>query len=88
MAVNYPEFFTRLQTLDTDINNSWSLAQSELNAQGAPDTIFLEITYSGGKILRLWDGSQVNGLSESEQLRLYPQLNGLFRKASLALLMP
>lgn len=88
MAVNYSDFFTQLQTLDTDINNSWGLAQSELGTQGAPDTIFLELNYSGGKILRLWDGSQVNGLPQSEQLRLYPQLNGLFKKAMLALLMP
>lgn len=84
----YQDLFTELSTFDGSVLQAWIDAKNELAAQGVPETIFLELRYGDGKIFRLWDGSDVTGLSESEQLRLYPQLNGLFRKASLALLMP
>lgn len=63
-------------------------AQTELNSQGAPEAIFLEIGYVGGKIVRNWDGSQVNTLSAAEQYRLYSQLGGLFNLAMRKLLYP
>lgn len=63
-------------------------AQAELNSQGAPEAVFLEIGYVGGKIIRNWDNAQVNSLSAAEQFRLYPQLGGLFNLAMRKLLYP
>lgn len=88
MAISYPDFYTELAALDTTITSAWNNAQSELGTQNPPNTYFLEISWEDGKIRRTYDGSQVSGLSKAEQLRLYPQLNGLFKKAMLALLMP
>jgi hypothetical protein len=71
-----------------DVSSAFSFAQSELGTQGAPETFFLEIAFSGGKIIRNWDGNQVNGLPLAEQWRLYPQLGGLFNLAMRNLLYP
>jgi hypothetical protein len=84
----YQDFFLDLVTLDADIGAAYSNAQSEMQSQGMPTTIFLELIFADGKISRLRDNQNMTGLPEAELRRLYPQLNGLFRKASLALLMP
>lgn len=70
-----------LITESSDVLSAFSFAESELSAQGCPETYFLEINYSGGKINRIWDGNQVSGLSQAEQWRLYQQLGGLFNLA-------
>lgn len=84
----YTQFYTASTLTETEIINAWIDARDELNAQGAPDTWYLEINYTSGKIRRTYDDTEVNTLSDSEQRRLYPQLNGLFQKAVFALLMP
>ena len=84
----YPTIATNLTAQSVDVLAAFTNAQVELNTQGAPDTQFLEIALSGGKILRLWDGVQVNGLTPAEQLQLYPQLGGLFNLAMRKLLYP
>lgn len=71
-----------------DVLVAFTDATAELNAQGCGDTYFLEIAFQGGKIIRLWDGTQVNSLPQREQWRLYPQLQGLFNLAMRNLLYP
>jgi hypothetical protein len=79
----YPTIATNLTTEESNIASSWSQAANELLSQSAPDTIFLEIKFSSaaGAILREFDGTPVTSLALSEQLRLYPQLGGLFNLA-------
>ena len=84
----YQNFYSEAQTIETQIINAWNDSETELNAQGAPDTWYLEINFTSGKIRRTYDDAQVSSLSDSEQRRLYPQLNGLFQKAVFNLLMP
>lgn len=77
----FPTIATDLTIESGDVLAAFTNATIELNAQSATDTFFLEICYSGGKILRTYDGQQINGLPADEQLRLYPQLFGLFNLA-------
>ena len=70
-----------LTAQSVDVLAAFADATAELNAQGAPETFFLDICFSGGKILRNFDFNQVNGLSSAEQWRLYQQLGGLFNLA-------
>jgi len=79
----YPTIATNLTVEEADIAVSWGYAAAELVSQAAPDTIFLEIKFSvgAGAILREFDGVAINTLALSEQLRLYPQLGGLFNLA-------
>lgn len=84
----YTQFYTESTATESQIINAWIDARDELSAQGAPDTWYLEINYTSGKIRRTYDDTEVATLSEAEQLRLYPQLNGLFKKAVFNLLMP
>lgn len=72
---------TALTSQSVFVLSAFTDASAELNAQGCADTYFLEIAFQGGKIVRNWDGSQVNSLSTEEQWRLYPQLSGLFNLA-------
>ena len=88
MANPYPTIATELTSQSVDVLLAFTQASAELNAQGCPDTYFLEIGLAGGKIVRLWDGVQVNSLSSAEQWRLYPQLGGLFNLAMRNLLYP
>lgn len=85
---NYATIASDLTAESTDILAAFTDARIELNTQGAPNAIFLEIGYISGKILRMWDGDQVVSLSNAEQLRLYPQLGGLFNLAMRNLLYP
>lgn len=55
-------------------------AQVELQNASAPNTYYLELFFDG-KIRRAWDGVQMDTVTGSELLRLYPQLDGLFKKA-------
>ena len=70
--------------LDAQINdkllNAFVDAQVELQNASAPTTYYLELFYDG-KIRRAWDGTQMDSVSGAELLRLYPQLDGLFKKA-------
>lgn len=70
-----------LTAQSVDVLAAFANAVIELNAQGCGDTFFLEIAFQAGKIIREWDGSVVAGLSQAEQWRLYPQLQGLFNLA-------
>jgi hypothetical protein len=67
---------------DTYVVNAFQQAQDELNNLSCDQTAFLEIKYDGGgNIRRIWDDQVVQSLSERERLRLFPQLNGLFKLA-------
>jgi len=66
---------------DTYVVNAFQQAQDELSSFGCDLTAFLEIKYDGGTIRRIWDDQIVQSLSERERLRLFPQLNGLFKLA-------
>lgn len=63
-------------------------AETELQSNSAPSTIFLELYWNGSTIVRVFDNSQVSTLADSEQLRLYQQLGGLFNAAMRELLYP
>jgi hypothetical protein len=84
----YPQIATNLTTEESNIIASWGFAENELNSQTAPATCFLEIQWDGAAIIRIFDGSAVSSLSQAEQLRLYPQLGGLFNLAMRNLLYP
>jgi hypothetical protein len=77
-----------LTTEETTILDSWGDAESQLSTSSAPSTAFLEIQWDGSRITRVFDGVQVSSLGRSEQLRLYPQLGGLFNLAIRNLLYP
>jgi hypothetical protein len=67
---------------DVYVVNAFQQAQDELSNLSCDPTAFLEIKYDGGgNIRRIWDDSVVQSLSERERLRLFPQLNGLFKLA-------
>lgn len=85
---NYATIAGQLTAESVDIFAAWGDARSELVTQGAPDTYFLEINFSGGRIKRTFDDIQVDSLPLSEQYRLYPQLGGLFNLAMRNLLYP
>jgi len=84
----YPTIATNLTTEESNITSAWGFAETELTSQGAPQTGFLEITWTTTNIVRAFDGAQVSTLAQSEQLRLYPQLGGLFNLAMRNLLYP
>jgi hypothetical protein len=85
----YPQIATNLTTEESNIIASWGFAEAELTSQAAPATEFLEIRWDGGtSIVRVFDSVSVSTLSQSEQLRLYPQLGGLFNLAMRNLLYP
>jgi hypothetical protein len=65
---------------DAYVVNAFQQAQDELLNYGCDPAAFLEIRYDGGgHIQRIWDGQEVQTLPERERLRLFPQLNGLFK---------
>lgn len=66
---------------DTVVVNAFDNAATTLNAYGCDQTAFLELYFDGTKIVRIWDSTNVSSLPERERLRLYPQLNGLFKLA-------
>lgn len=84
----YPTIATNLTTEESNITSAWGSAETELAAQIAPATPFLEIQWDGSAITRIFDSVQVSTLAQSEQLRLYPQLGGLFNLAMRNLLYP
>lgn len=77
----YSTIATNLIAEEADIIASWGNAETELATQTAPATSFLEIQWDASVITRIFDGAQVSTLAQSEQLRLYPQLGGLFNLA-------
>jgi hypothetical protein len=85
---NYATIAANLTAESVDILAAWGDARSELVSQGAPETYFLEINFTGGRIKRTFDDVQVDTLADAEQLRLYPQLGGLFNLAMRNLLYP
>ena len=88
-ASQYQVKLTRLNDYATnDVTGAFTDAQTELSTIGAPQVQYLEIFFDGSKIYRAWDSQRVDGLSLSEQLRLYPQLDGLFKKAAFAVSLP
>jgi len=67
---------------DAYVVNAFQQAQDQLLDNSCDPTAFLEIKYDGGgRIRRIWDDQVVQSLSERERLRLFPQLNGLFKLA-------
>ena len=85
----FPNIELDLSQEALDILAAFTNAETELLSNSAPAIGFLELQYSGsGSILRAFDSAQVSTLPDSEQLRLYPQLGGLFNAAMRALLYP
>lgn len=72
----------RLNALINDkIIPAFQDAQALLQNMSAPTTYYLELFYDG-KIRRAYDGLNLDSVGNStEILRLYPQLDGLFKKA-------
>lgn len=64
---------------DNYIVNAFDQAQNELASYSCDPTAFLELYFDGSQIIRIWDGAAVQALPERERLRLFPQLNGLFK---------
>jgi hypothetical protein len=64
---------------DDYIVSAFQQAQDELSIFGCDPAAFLEIKFDGSKIRRIWDNQEVQSLTERERLRLFPQLNGLFK---------
>ena len=78
----FPSIAIDLYQESLDVLAAFTNAETELLAQAALGATFLEITYDGsGIISRIFDNAQVSTLSDPEQLRLYPQLVGLFNLA-------
>lgn len=84
----YTQIATNLNAEQAVILAAFGNAETELNSNGAPSTIFLELYWNGATIVRVFDGAQVSVLAASEQYRLYPQLGGLFNAAMRELLYP
>lgn len=84
----YPTIATNLTAESVDILQAFSDAQNELVTQSAPNTEFLEILFDGSRVRRIFDLQRVDALPQAEQLRLYPQLGGLFNLAMRNLLYP
>ena len=70
-----------INTHDKYVAAAFNQAQNELVSFGCDNVAFLEIRFDGSQIQRIWDGAQVQSLPERERLRLFPQLNGLFKLA-------
>lgn len=88
-ATQYQLKATKLNAYATnDVTGAFTDAQNELFNIGAPPVQYLEIYFDGSKIYRAWDDQRVDILPLSEQLRLYPQLDGLFKKAVFAFVLP
>jgi hypothetical protein len=90
-AVNpFPGIYADLQQESLDVQAAFGNAEVELVGAAAATTYFLEIVFdsTAGHILRISDNAQVSTLSDAEQLRLYPQLGGLFNLAMRNLLNP
>ncbi len=85
---NYGTIASDLTAESVDILSAFADARTELITQGAGDTYFLEINFTSGRIKRTFDDVEVISLPQAEQLRLYPQLGGLFNLAMRNLLYP
>jgi len=86
----YPTIYSNLSQQSLDILAAFTNAGTELNSIGVTAVVlYLEIYYDGGgNIRRRWDDTRVNVLPNIEQLRLFPQLGGLFIEASKVILYP
>lgn len=84
----YNTIATDLNAEEAVISVAFNNAETELQSNSAPSTIFLELYWDGTKISRVFDGAQVSSLAASEQYRLYTQLGGLFNAAMRELLYP
>jgi len=86
----YPTIYGDLFQQSLDILAAFTNAGTELQTAGVTIVVlYLEIYYDGsGSIRRRWDDVRVNTLSNIEQLRLFPQLGGLFIEASKVILYP
>jgi len=85
----YQSKLARLNAYATnDVTGAFTDAQTELIAISAPEAQYLEIYFDGSNIRRAWDNEKVDTLPLSEQLRLYPQLDGLFKKAAFTVILP
>lgn len=85
----YSTKLTRLTDYANDIIiGSFADARTQLLTISAPDVQYLEILWDGARIYRAWDNTEVVTLPLSEQARLYPQLDGLFKKAVDAVNLP
>lgn len=86
----FPSIYDKQEQLSFDILAAFTNAGAELQTAGVTVVVqYLEIYYDGGgNIRRRYDDTRVNVLPSLEQLRLYPQLNGLFIEAAKTTLYP
>jgi hypothetical protein len=86
----FPSIYDKQEQLSFDILAAFTNAGTELLNSGVTNSVqYLEIYYDGaGEIRRRYDDTRVNVLPSLEQLRLYPQLNGLFIEAAKTTLYP
>ena len=89
MPTVYGNKLTRLNDCANNIViPSFADVRTQLLNISAPAVQYLEILWDGGRIYRAWDNTEVVTLPLSEQARLYPQLDGLFKKAVDAVNLP
>jgi hypothetical protein len=86
----FPTLYDDLEQQSLDILAAFTNAGNKLATQGVTTVVFYgEIYYDGGGLIRRrYDDTRVNALPSLEQLRLFTQLNGLFKAASNTLLYP
>lgn len=84
----YPSMFATLDQESLDILAAFANAEAALSSNSGAAVSFLELTYSAGVISRSFDSSAVTSLSDAEQLRLFPQLAGLFNLSIRTALYP
>jgi hypothetical protein len=86
----YPTIYGDLFQQSLDILAAFTNAGNELQTAGVTIVVlYLEIYYDGsGVIRRRFDDERISTLSNIEQLRLFPQLGGLFIEASKVILYP
>lgn len=89
MPTPYQIKLTRLNDYANNIIlTSFADVRTQLGIISAPPVQYLEILWDGSRIYRAWDNTEVVTLPFSEQARLYPQLDGLFKKAVDAVNLP
>jgi hypothetical protein len=77
----FPSYSSVLQQQQNEVTNYYTFATSELTAQGAPDTAYMDIGYISGKIVRLSDSAIIATLPMKDKFYFFPRLRGLYRKA-------
>lgn len=77
-----PGYINTIQDERSDVQNDFASARSELSAQSAPPTTYIDIAWDGSNIISIWDNLDlVSGANDTQRFKYYDHLRGLFRKA-------